>query len=61
MGVIEAEKPKGIEELDGVGMRTGLLKTFGYKRGWATVPGFRKKYWVYLYDKMYNILYIGLP
>lgn len=33
MGVIDGEKPKGVEGPDGVALRTELLRTFGYKRG----------------------------
>jgi uncharacterized protein len=33
MGVIDGEKPKGVEGPDGVAWRTGLLRKFGYKRG----------------------------
>lgn len=33
MGVIDGEKPRGIESPDGVALRTELLRTFGYKRG----------------------------
>ena len=33
MGVIDGEKPKGVEGPDGVAWRTGLLRRFGYKRG----------------------------
>ena len=33
MGVIDGEKPRGVEDPDGVAWRTGLLRKFGYKRG----------------------------
>lgn len=33
LGVIDGEKPKGVEGPDGVAWRTGLLRKFGYKRG----------------------------
>ncbi|HUT38831.1 MAG TPA: adenosine-specific kinase [Methanoregula sp.] len=33
MGVIDGEKPRGVEGPDGVASRTGLLRKFGYKRG----------------------------
>lgn len=33
MGVIDGEKPKGIEGPQDVASRTGLLRRFGYKRG----------------------------
>jgi adenosine/AMP kinase len=33
MGVIDGERPKGVEGPDGVAWRTGLLRKFGYKRG----------------------------
>jgi adenosine/AMP kinase len=33
MGVIDGEKPKGVEGPDGFAWRTGLLRKFGYKRG----------------------------
>jgi len=33
MGVIDGEKPKGVEGPDGVAWRMGLLRKFGYKRG----------------------------
>jgi uncharacterized protein len=33
MGVIDGEKPKGVEGPDGIAWRTGLLRRFGYKRG----------------------------
>jgi len=33
MGVIDGEKPRGVEGPDGVLWRTGLLRKFGYKRG----------------------------
>ena len=33
MGVIDGEKPKGVEGPDGIAWRTGLLRKFGYKRG----------------------------
>ncbi len=33
MGVIDGEKPRGVEGPDGVAWRTGLLRKFGYKRG----------------------------
>lgn len=33
MGVIDGEKPRGVEGPDGVAWRTGLLRRFGYKRG----------------------------
>ena len=33
LGVIDGEKPRGIEGPDGVAWRTGLLRQFGYKRG----------------------------
>jgi adenosine/AMP kinase len=33
MGVIDGEKPRGVECPDGVAWRTGLLRKFGYKRG----------------------------
>ncbi|MDD4138352.1 MAG: adenosine-specific kinase [Methanoregula sp.] len=32
LGVIDGEKPKGVEGPDGVAWRTGLLRQFGYKR-----------------------------
>jgi hypothetical protein len=32
MGVIDGEKPKGVEGPDGVAWRTALLRKFGYKR-----------------------------
>jgi uncharacterized protein len=31
LGVIDGEKPKGVEEEDGVAWRHGLLRKFGYK------------------------------
>ncbi len=33
MGVIDGEKPKGVEGPDGIAWRTDLLRKFGYKRG----------------------------
>ena len=33
MGVVDGEKPKGVEGLDGIAWRTGLLRKFGYKKG----------------------------
>jgi len=33
MGVIDGEKPRGVEGPDGIAWRTGLLRNFGYKRG----------------------------
>jgi adenosine/AMP kinase len=33
MGVIDGVVPKGVEGPEGVAWRTGLLRTFGYKRG----------------------------
>lgn len=33
MGVIDGQKPKGVEGPDGIAWRTGLLRKFGYKRG----------------------------
>jgi len=33
MGVIDGEKPRGVEGPEGVAWRTGLLRRFGYKRG----------------------------
>lgn len=33
MGVIDGEKPKGVEGPEGVSSRVGLLRRFGYKRG----------------------------
>jgi len=33
MGVIDGEKPRGVEGPDGVLWRTSLLRKFGYKRG----------------------------
>lgn len=33
MGVIDGEKPRGVEGPDGIAWRTGLLRRFGYKRG----------------------------
>ena len=33
MGVIDGLVPKGVEGPEGVAWRTGLLRTFGYKRG----------------------------
>jgi adenosine/AMP kinase len=33
MGVIDGEKPRGVEGADGVAWRTGILRKFGYKRG----------------------------
>jgi adenosine/AMP kinase len=33
LGVIDGEKPKGVEGPDGIAWRTGLLRKFGYKRG----------------------------
>jgi uncharacterized protein len=33
MGVIDGEKPRGVEGPDGVAWRTGLLRKFGYKWG----------------------------
>lgn len=33
MGVIDGERPKGVEGPDGVAWRTGLLRKIGYKRG----------------------------
>ena len=35
MGVIDGERPKGVEGPDGIAWRTGLLRKFGYKRGYA--------------------------
>jgi adenosine/AMP kinase len=32
LGVIDGEKPKGVEGPDGIAWRTGLLRKFGYKR-----------------------------
>jgi len=32
MGVIDGEKPRGVEGPEGVAWRTGLLRKFGYKR-----------------------------
>lgn len=33
MGVIDGQKPQGVEGPDGVRLRTALLRRFGYKRG----------------------------
>jgi adenosine/AMP kinase len=33
MGVIDGEKPRGVEGPDGVAWRTGLIRKFGYKMG----------------------------
>jgi adenosine/AMP kinase len=33
MGVIDGEKPKGVEGPEGLAWRTGLLRKFGYKKG----------------------------
>ena len=33
MGVIDGQKPRGVEGPDGVAWRTDLLRKFGYKRG----------------------------
>ena len=33
MGVIDGQKPRGVEGPDDVAWRTGLLRKFGYKRG----------------------------
>jgi adenosine/AMP kinase len=33
MGVIDGERPKGVEAPDGVRWRTAFLRTIGYKRG----------------------------
>jgi len=33
MGVIDGQKPRGVEGTDGVVWRTDLLRKFGYKRG----------------------------
>ena len=33
MGVIDGQKPRGVEGTDGVVWRTNLLRKFGYKRG----------------------------
>ena len=33
MGVIDGLVPKGVEGPEGIAWRTGLLRTFGYKRG----------------------------
>jgi uncharacterized protein len=33
MGVIDGQKPRGVEGPDGVAWRTNLLRKFGYKRG----------------------------
>lgn len=33
MGVIDGERPKGVEGPDDIRWRTGLLRKFGYKRG----------------------------
>ncbi len=33
LGVIDGQKPKGVESPEGVAWRTGLLRTLGYKRG----------------------------
>ena len=33
LGVIDGERPRGVEGPDGLAWRTGILRRFGYKRG----------------------------